>query len=68
MGNLSPMCKIFIERPEIPSTANIYYSSDGDHEQKNKKTTSPIKFSTVTTKQWIKLALQHSLKKINVNV
>ena len=44
------------------STANKY-SSACHHEQKNKKTTSPIKFSAVTIKKQIKQVLQHSLCK-----
>ena len=35
----------------------------GHHKQKCKKTTRQIKFSVVTIKQWIKLALQCSLCK-----
>ena len=48
--------------------ANKYYFSADDHEQKNKKTTSQIKFLAVTIKQQIKLVLQHlinSLKACN---
>ena len=45
------------------STANKYYSSVGQHEKKNEKTTGQIKFSAVTIKQQIKLVLQHSLCK-----
>ena len=45
------------------SAANKYYSSVGHYEQKNKKTTVQIKFSTVTVKQQIKLVLGHSLCK-----
>ena len=33
------------------TAANKYYSSDGHHELKNKKTTGQIKFSMVTRKQ-----------------
>ena len=40
-----------------PSTANKYYFSVGHHEQKNKKSTSQIKFSAVTIRQWTKLVL-----------
>ena len=40
-----------------PNAANKYYSSAGHHEQKNKKTTSQIKFSAVTIRQWTKLVL-----------
>ena len=39
------------------SAANKYYSSAYQHEQKNKKTTGQIKFSTVSIKQQIKLVL-----------
>ena len=35
--------------------ANKYYFSADHHEQKNKKTTSQIKFLAVTIKQQIKL-------------
>ena len=45
------------------SVANKYYYSTGHYEQKNKKTTGQIKFLAVTIKQWIKLVLQHSLRK-----
>ena len=38
------------------SAANIYYSSAGHHEQKNKKTNSQIKSLAVTIKQQIKLS------------
>ena len=48
---------------EVISTANKYYSSASHHEQKNKKTTSQIKFLAVTIKQQIKLVLRHSLCK-----
>ena len=44
------------------------YSSAGHHEQKNKKTTSQIKFSAVTIKQRLKLVLQHSLCKNEFSV
>ena len=47
--------------PGALTPALKYYSSAGHHEQKNKKTTSQIKFLTVTIKQQIKLVLQHSL-------
>ena len=33
------------------SAANKYYSSAGQHEQKNRKTAGQIKFSAVTVKQ-----------------
>ena len=49
------------------SAANKY-SSAGHHEQKNEKTTGQIKFSAVIIRQQIKLVLQHSLHKKNVNV
>ena len=49
------------------STVNKY-SSAGHHEQKNKKTTGPTKFSAVTIKQRIKLVLQHSLCKNEYNI
>ena len=39
------------------SAANIFYSSVGHHEQKNKKTTNQIKFLAVTIKQQIKSVL-----------
>ena len=45
------------------SAANKYYSSAGQHKQKNKKNTGQIKFLAVTIKQWIKLILRHSLCK-----
>ena len=48
--------------------ANKYFSSVSHHEQKNKKTTSQIKFLAVTIKQQIKLVLQHSLCKNEFNV
>ena len=41
---------------------NKCYSSASHHEQKNKKTTSQIKFLTVKIKQ-VKLVFQHSLCK-----
>ena len=44
------------------NTANKHFSA-GYHEQKNEKTTSQIKFLTVTIKQEIKLVLWHSLFK-----
>ena len=49
------------------STASKY-SSVGHHEQKNKKSTSQIKFLAVMRKQQIKLVLQHSLYKSKFNV
>ena len=53
----------------VKQLANKCYSSVGHHEQKNKKSTSQIKFSTVTIKKQIKLVLQHSYVNIvNVNV
>ena len=45
------------------SAANKYYFSADHHEQKNKKTTSQMKFSVVTIKQQINLVLRHSLCK-----
>ena len=44
-------------------TANEYYSSAVQLEQKNKKNTSQIKFLVITKRQLIKLLLQHSLCK-----
>ena len=44
------------------STANKYLSAS-HHEQKNKKTTSQIRFLAVTIKPQIKLVLWHSLYK-----
>ena len=59
----------FVAQPAVTcskfSAANKY-SSAGHNEQKNKKTTSQIKFSAVTIKQQIKLVLQHSLCKMNL--
>ena len=45
------------------NAANKYYFSAGHHEQESQKTTAQIKFSAVTIKQQIKLALRHSLCK-----
>ena len=39
------------------STANLYYSSSGHHEQENQKATSKIKFLALTIKQRIKQVL-----------
>ena len=44
------------------------YSLASHHEQKNKKSTSQIKFLAAMRKQQIKLALQHSLYKSKFNV
>ena len=53
----------------VKQLANKCYSSAGHHKQKNKKSTSQIKFSTVTIKKQTKLVLQHSYVNIvNVNV
>ena len=43
------------------STANKYYSSAGQYEQKNKKTNDQSKFLAVMIKQRIKLVWQHLL-------
>ena len=39
------------------TAANNYFSSSGQHEQKNKKANVQIKFSAVTIKQQIKLVI-----------
>ena len=48
----------------LPVASKIFEKAKySHHEQKNKKTTSQIKFSVFTIKQQIKLVLQHSLCK-----
>ena len=52
----------------IYSAAKKYYSSASQHEQKNKKTTSQIKFVVVKIKQQIKLVFNILSMQVNVNV
>ena len=77
-GDIAKICKLIFGTLGMPSythpklqqklisTANKYYSSASQHEQKNKKATSQIKFPAVTKKQQIKLVLQLLCVKMNL--
>ena len=79
-GDIAKICKLIFGTLGMPSythpklqqklisTANKYYSSASQHEQKNKKATSQIKFPAVTKKTTNKTSLTTSLCKNEFNV